>query len=154
MTGRNLHRFSGPAGQLDLMVRDHLPPHLTRGFTTPAPVPVDGEQRALDRRMVVDVDTEFGPASVPLPDLVGAVVIKARAATSDTRDRNRHHTDLAQLSSIINDPLEFRGSLDNKEKRYLRRVRLPDDSTKSPWLELGDRSRQHATNAWFTLTSD
>ncbi len=30
ITGKNLHRFSGTAGHLDLMVPDHLPTHLTR----------------------------------------------------------------------------------------------------------------------------
>ncbi len=81
-------------------------------------------------------------------------MIKARAATSDTRDRHRHHTDIAQLASIIDDPLGFSHSLDNKEKRYLRRVQLADDATRSPWLELGDLSRQRAMNAWFTLTGE
>jgi len=154
ITGRNLHRFSGPAGHLDLMVPDHLPPNLTRQFTRPTPVPVAGGQRALDRRTFVRIDTEAGPASIPLPDLVGAIVIKARAATSDTRDRDRHHTDIAQLAAIVDDPIELRDSLDAKEKRYLRRTRLPEDRTKSPWLELGDQTRQRAIDAWLTLIDE
>jgi predicted nucleotidyltransferase len=154
ITGKNLHRFSGPAGHLDLMVPDHLPTNLTRQFTRPTPVPVAGGQRALDRRTFVHIDTEAGPASIPLPDLVGAIVIKARAATSDTRDRDRHHTDIAQLAAIIADPIELRDSLDAKEKRYLRRIRLPDDPTKSPWLELDDQSRRRAVDAWRTLVDE
>ncbi len=81
-------------------------------------------------------------------------MIKARAATSDTRDRNRHRSDIAQLAAIIDDPIELCDSLDNKEKRYLVRVRLPDDPTKSPWLELGDETRQRAVNAWLTLVGE
>ena len=154
ITGRNLHRFSGPAGHLDLMVPDHLPANLTRQFTRPSPVPAAGGQRALDRRTFVHIDTEAGPASIPLPDLVGAIVIKARAATSDTRDRNRHHTDIAQLAAIVDDPIELRDSLDTKEKHHLRRTRLPDDPTKSPWLELGDQNRQRAVDAWRTLIDE
>ena len=152
LNGRTLHRFTGPAGQLDLLVPDHLPSHLIRRFTTPAPVQVPGGQRALDRRITVEVDTESGPASIPLPDLIGALVVKARAATSDTRDRTRHYTDIAQLTAIIDDPLDVRDRLDNKEKRYLRRARLSDDPTESPWLELDDRSRPRAIEAWRTLT--
>lgn len=154
ITGKSLHRFSGPAGQLDLMVPDHLPVHVTRRFTMPAPVPVAGGQRALDRRTFVDIETESGAAAIPLPDLVGALVIKARAATSDARDRGRHHSDLAQLATIIVDPLDVRDRLDDKEKRYLRRVRLPIDPTKPPWLSLEDRSRQRALDAWSTLTDE
>jgi predicted nucleotidyltransferase len=154
ITANFLHRFSGPAGHLDLMVPDHLPANLTRQFTRPIPVSVAGGQRALDRRTFVHIDTEAGPASIPLPDLVGAIVIKARAAASDTRDRNRHHTDIAQLAGIIDDPIEMRDSLDTKEKRYLRRIRLPEDLTMSPWLELGDQTRQRAVDAWRTLVDE
>lgn len=154
ITAKFLHRFSGPAGHLDLMVPDHLPTKLTLQFTRPTPVPIAGGQRALDRRMVAHIDTEVGPASIPLPDLVGAIVIKARAARSDTRDRNRHDTDIAQLAAIIDDPIELRNSLDTKEKRYLRRVRLHDDLTRSPWLDLRDQSRQRAVDAWFTLIDE
>lgn len=64
ITGKFLHRFSGPAGQLDLMVADHLSASLMRQFTKPAPVPVPGGQRALDRRIFVGIHTEFGPASI------------------------------------------------------------------------------------------
>lgn len=60
ITGETLHRFSGPAGQLDLMVPDHLPTHVTRRFNTPTPVPVPGGQRALDRRITVEIETESG----------------------------------------------------------------------------------------------
>lgn len=154
ITAKFLHRFSGPAGHLDLMVPDHLPTNLTRQFTRPLPVSVAGGQRALDRRTSVRIDTEAGPASIPLPDLAGAIVIKARAATSDTRDRDRHHTDIAQLAAIVDDPIELRDSLDAKEKRYLRRTRLPDDLTRSPWLELGDQARQRAIDAWLTLIDE
>jgi len=152
ITGQILHRFSGPAGQLDLMVPDHLPTQLTNQFTKPVPVAVPGGQRALDRRIAVDVTTEFGPASIPVPDLLGALVLKARAAVSTTRGRDRHHVDLAQLAAIIDDPIDALESLDTKEKKYLRRVQVTDDPTMSPWLEMNDRTRQRAIDAWFTLT--
>ena len=38
ITGKFLHRFSGPAGQLDLMVADRLPEQLMEQFTKSAPV--------------------------------------------------------------------------------------------------------------------
>lgn len=130
----------------------HLPANLVRQFTKPTPVPAHGGQRALDRRIVVEIRTEFGPASVPLPDLVGALVIKARAAASDTRDRDRHHTDLAQLVSLIDDPLATRSQLDKKETRYLRQARLSNDPTTSPWIGLNEESRQRTIDAWLILT--
>ena len=42
ITGQILHWLRGPAGQLDLMVPDHLPTRLTDQFTKPAPMAVPG----------------------------------------------------------------------------------------------------------------
>jgi len=67
ITGKALHRFTGPAGQLDLMVADHLPSRLTRQFTRLSPVSIRGGQRALNRRIVVDVSTVYGVGIVPVP---------------------------------------------------------------------------------------
>ena len=153
ITGRNLHRFACPAGQIDLMVADHLPSAVTRGFTRPAPVSIAGGQRALDRRIIVEIETEFGRGHVPLPDLVGALVLKARAAIADTRDRERHLTDLAQLASIINDPIGLIGALDKKERRALRRVDLSHDPTQSPWLALDEAKRRRSVDAWSALAA-
>jgi hypothetical protein len=101
----------------------------------------------------VTISTDFGVTVVPVPDLRGALVLTARAATANTRDSGRHHLDLAQLSSIIDDPLDFRDRLDTKEKRHLRRIRLDEDLTKPPWLRLEIGQRQRAFDAWFTLVA-
>jgi predicted nucleotidyltransferase len=151
ITGNTLHRFAGPLGQLDLMVPDHLPGWLKQKFTRPTPVVVPGGQRAIDRRIIVAIRTTFGDAEIPVPDLQGALVVKARAAIADTKDRERHCVDLAQLSTIIDNPLGFRDGLDIKEKRYLRKVGLDEDVTKPPWLHLDDPVRQRSLDAWFTL---
>ena len=153
ITGNTLHRFAGPSGQLDLMVPDHLPSWLTRKFTRPTPVVVPGGQRAIDRRTNIAIATTYGDADIPIPDLQGALVLKARAATADTRDRERHHLDLAQLSAIIDNPLRLRDDLDTKEKRSLRKGHLAEDPTKAPWLRLENPLRQRALDTWFTLTA-
>jgi hypothetical protein len=130
-----------------------LPSWLTRKFTPPTPVVVPGGQRAIDRRINIGISTTFGDADIPIPDLQGAVVLKARAAIADGRDRERHHLDLAQLSTIIDNPLRFREGLDAKERRYLRKVRLDEDITMPPWLRLDGTVQQRALDAWFTLTA-
>ena len=153
LTGNTLHRFAGPTGQLDLMVPDHLPRQLTQKFTRPTPVAVAGGQRAIDRRTSIAIATTYGDADIPIPDLRGAIVLKARAATTDTRDRERHHLDLAQLCAVVDNPLRLRDELDAKEKRYLRKVRLDEDPTKAPWLRLNSPVRTRALDTWFTLTA-
>ncbi len=154
ITGRNLHRFAGAAGQIDLMVADHLPSAVTRGFTRPAPVSIAGGQRALDRRVVVQIETEFGRGHVPLPDLVGALGAEKARQPSQTRETaKRHLTDLAQLASIINDPIGLIGALDKKERRALRRVDLSHDPTQSPWLALDEAKRLRSVDAWSAVAA-
>ena len=80
-------------------------------------------------------------------------MLKARAAIADTRDRDRHLTDLAQLSSIINDPIGLIGSLDKKERRALRHVSLSLDPTQSPWLALDGTKRQRSVDAWSAMVA-
>jgi len=95
-----------------------------------------------------------GVGAVPVPDLSGALVLKARPAAADTRDRERHRTDVAQLSSIIDDPIGFLEELDKKERRALRLVDLGSDPSRSPWLALDEVKRQRAVDAWSTLIAD
>jgi hypothetical protein len=147
-----LHRFEGEAGVLDIMVADHLPSRMAPRLLRRRAVSVPGGQRALDRRTLLSIATEAGDADIPIPDLRGAIVLKARAATADTRDRARHHLDLAQLAAIVEDPVGFAAELDSKERRALRKPQLDADVTSDPWLQVEPASRQLAVEAWLTMT--
>jgi hypothetical protein len=150
--GKTLHRFEGEAGVLDIMVADHLPSRMSPRLLRRQVVAVPGGQRALDRRTILSISTEAGDADIPTPDLRGAIVLKARAATADTRDRARHHLDLAQLAAIVEDPVGFAAELDSKERRALRKPQLGEDVTSDPWLQVEPASRQLAVDAWLTIT--
>ena len=96
--------------------------------------------------------TGAGDADIPIPDLRGAIVLKARAATADTRDRARDHLDLAQLAAIVEDPVGFAAELDSKERRALRNPQLDADVTSDPLLQVEPASRRLAIEAWSTMT--
>jgi predicted nucleotidyltransferase len=154
LTGKRLHRFEGGGIRVDLLVPDHLPRHLAPRLRGHRAVTITGGQRALDRAHLVHV--RLGPldATVVVPDLRGAIVLKARAAMVDNRDPDRHQSDVAFLCSLIDDPRRIAGELDVKERRYLKRCQLPTDARRSPWVQLDPRSRADAAEAWTRLTTE
>lgn len=149
--GRRQHRFRNDDMILDVMVPDHTPKHLLLRLAGRDPVAIVGGARALQRTAHCIIDTAAGTARIPLPDLQGALVLKARAWVADTRDRDRHLYDLAQLSAAVDDPLTLADHLDSKERRALLRVVMPARITDDPWLQIVDTHRADALEAWRTL---
>lgn len=149
---RRLHRFRNDDMILHVMVPDHTPKHLRLRISGRAPVPVPGGARALQRAAICTIETTAGRADIPVPDLRGALVLKARAWASDSRDRSRHVYDLAQLAAVIHDPMALAEVLDNKERRSLRKVEMPASTPQDPWLRIVETHRADAIEAWQTIT--
>ena len=78
--------------------------------------------------------------SVPVPDLGGAPVIKARAAASARTSRSKHQRDLARLLVLVEHPYEMRESLTMTERQHLRRHRALTEPDHDAWSELPDDS--------------
>lgn len=150
---RRQHRFRNDSLVLDVMVPDHLPKHLSLRIAGRDPVPIEGGYRALQRAARCAITTEAGEAIVPVPDLQGALVLKARAYVADSRDRGRHQFDLAQLCAAVHDPMALAAALDSKELRALRRVTMPLAVTQDPWLRVDAALRADALEAWQTLAA-
>jgi hypothetical protein len=91
---------------------------LTKGHDT---IQIAGGRQALQRSIVISVTKDDRSALVPVPGLLGALVLKAAAWLEDSRDRERHSQDAALLASLISDPIaerrRFRGS---DRKRLLK----------------------------------
>lgn len=150
---RRQHRFRNNNLVLDVMVPDHMPKHLLMRLAGRDPVPIEGGYRALQRAAQCAISTEGGEAIVPVPDLQGALVLKARAYIADSRDRGRHQFDLAQLCAAIHDPMTLAAGLDSKELRALRRVEMPLTLNQDPWLRIDTALRADALEAWQTLAA-
>jgi predicted nucleotidyltransferase len=153
LAGKRLHRFDGGGIRVDLLVPDHLPRHLGPRVRGHRAVPITGGQRALDRAHMVGVRLGELDATVVVPDLRGAIVLKARAAVVDNRDPERHEGDLAFLCSLIDDPRRIARELDGRERRHLNRCQLAADSRRPPWVQLDPLTRIDAVEAWTRLTT-
>lgn len=128
------HRFerNTDAGttSIDILVPEGLGPRTD--ITTLPPgraFPTPGVSQALLRTELVPVHFAGATAWLPRPDLLGAIVGKATAATTDRRDTDRHLLDLAFLSSLLDDPFSAAQRTSATDRRRLRnaRRRLPDD---------------------------
>lgn len=154
LTGKYLQRFEGGGINVDILVPDHLPRHLMPRLRGHRPVAITGGQRALDSAHRVRIRLGEIEATVVLPDLRGAIVLKARASVADNRDAQRYESDIAYLCSLIDDPRDIAGKLNVKERRYLRKSQLPADPRKFPWVQIDPLTRADACEAWVRLTSE
>ncbi|MET8000919.1 hypothetical protein [Nonomuraea glycinis] len=114
---------------------------------------IDGGWRALQSTGLMPVMFGSRSGQVPMPDLGGALVIKARAAVADSRDPQRHLFDLAFLLSLADNPRKLRERLSARDRSHLRRLNLEGDTRQAPWIVLTDRDdRSNAAEAYLSLT--
>lgn len=94
-----------------------------------------GSRQALNRRRLVTLDAGDGSFEVPLPSLLGAIVIKARVAGSvqNKQSQPKHERDLARLLALVKDPKADRAELTRKEQGYLRERAALTDPAHRAW---------------------
>lgn len=138
---------------VDLVAPDHLQlPKLVTVRSGPS-VAIDGGRQALQRAIAFEVGLDgTAPAVVPVPDLLGAIVLKAAAWAADSRDRERHAQDVALLVSIVDDtaPLIARFSGSDR-KRLLRLGSVLNHRTAQEWLVLGPAAAEAGHANWMEL---
>lgn len=117
---RLTYRFRRGTEVVDLMVPDHdrpRPSHAGRGV-----MQVSGGTQAMDRLEVMNFRLDAGQATVPLPNLHGAIVLKAAAHMEDSRDRDRHLLDAVTLLACIEDIQPIVDGLQGSDRRRILHV--------------------------------
>ena len=132
---RYRHRNPDFGTVIDILCPDHRAPAGTVGTLS-----IEGGFQALQRRTMIDVRLAESdqPVGVPVPNLLGASVLKAAAAVVDSRDPDRHVNDLALLVSLMEDPVEERSRFKGNDRSRLLRVhpQLQNENV-LPWRRLG-----------------
>jgi|GEM_PF-76569 len=115
------HRMMRDDQVVDVLVADHLPSGKQKAARIGYLKLMEtvGGAQALERRMHVSIEMESTFASFAMPDLLGALIIKA-AACSDNRNPQRHFDDAALLASLMNNPEH------DAMERFLERLSLSD----------------------------
>ena len=137
------HRFTRGPVSVDLLAPEGLGPRADlRVEGSVKTTEIRGGTYALARSGFVDVRAGDRVGHVPLPDLAGALVVKASAARADRRrGPERHLGDLALLLSLVSDPFALAEELTSKQRTTLRRVRELADREHRAWRQLDPPSR-------------
>ena len=113
------YRFVRGPDIVDVLAPDHLG-RRTDIVTAPPgkTIAAVGGRQALDRRRLVVVDVAGESFSVPVPSLLGAIIIKARVCASSTLPK--HRRDLVRLLALVDDVGAMRQEMSPNERKYLR----------------------------------
>jgi hypothetical protein len=113
------YRFRRSHGIVDVLAPDHLG-RRTDIVTAPPGETLEavGGRQALQRRRLVVVEADDETFSVPIPSLLGAIVIKARVAAG--KGPEKHRRDLARLLALVDDVEPLRQEMSSRERGYLR----------------------------------
>jgi hypothetical protein len=116
-------------------------------------VQVAGGTQALRRTVQAELEiTGSHPTAISVPDAFGALILKAAAHKTDTRDRERHLTDAAVLLACV-DPFEERASSGSDRSRLLHLRANLADPTAPAWLLLPEVARRNGLAALELLCS-
>lgn len=150
------HRLERNDRVIDILVADHLPSRklasakIRRWQMLETP----GGAQAVSRRMDMSIVYGSRTASIQVPNLLGAIVMKAAAYAVDGRDRSRHLDDIALLCSLVADVKSMRDQMrgsDAKRLRFARQALI--DENHASWLLLDQADRQIAQDVLRILSA-
>lgn len=144
---------SGP-DVVDVLVADHAAPRMVEKLRGRTMVAIEGGTQALRRTINARLQITTGPTTtVSVPSPFGALILKAAAYQTDSRDRERHLQDAALLLAVIEDPYferrQFAGS-DRSRLQTLARA-LPDSAAE--WRTLQADARANGQTALRILNA-
>ena len=138
-----IHRLRRDDDVIDILVADHLPKRAQPRLRHHPVMAVDGGAQALTRTQQVVIESDGGTIELTVPDLLGALVLKAAGHMADRRDRERHLRDAALLASLITDHRRELGRLQGSDRKRLRHLNdALSDPLDDAWLLLPDDARQ------------
>jgi hypothetical protein len=144
LRGFDAHRFSNNGLVVDVLIADHLPTR-RKAMALINSVPLmemPGGAQAIERRIQLNLHGSEKIVNLCIPDLLGALVLKAAAFIGDGRNGDRHLDDIALLSSLITEHAiiisQLRGS---DRRRLLAAKRALADPNHRSWLKMSEDER-------------
>lgn len=139
---------------VDVLVADHPAPKVIERLRGRDMVRIEGGTQALRRTVNAQLEITAGTvATISVPRAFGAVVLKAAAYATDSRDRERHLFDAAALLACIVDPFAERVWFTGSDRRRLATLRAALTPGHTAWRQLQAQSRSDAETALEILTA-
>jgi hypothetical protein len=139
---------------VDVLVSDHAAPSVRERLRGRDMVAIEGGTQALRRTINARLEIVHGrTTTVSVPSPFGALILKAAAHQTDTRDRERHLLDAVVLLAAVADPFAEREQFAGSDKPRLGSLagNLPNDARE--WLLLPAQVRTTAQAALRILVS-
>lgn len=147
LTGYTTRMIGRDGGQVDLLVADHLPGLLVK-MAVLAGKPVlsmPAGAQARERSMYVEIADGTMRATIRIPDLLGALMLKSAAYSVDHAGfGERHLYDAAMLVSLMGDPDAERSRLHSKTDRKRMRTLFRLLREDSPYWDRLDREHKQS----------
>ena len=161
---RTAHRFvrgeatvvliPGSPDVVDVLVADHAAPRVVERLRGRDMVAIEGGTQALRRTVNAGLSIVEGRATtVSVPNVFGALVLKAAAFCTDSRDRERHIQDAAALLCCLTDPFDVREQFVGSDRQRINTLvrNLPDDARH--WSALPEGARKDGRAALRILAA-
>lgn len=150
------HRLRRDSSVVDILIADHLPSGKRESakFNRWPMMEMPGGAQAIERAMPVQIECGRDSATVLIPDLLGAIVLKAAAYSSDRRSRERHLEDIALLSSLVVDVRMLKEQMRGSDAKRIRAAWKALSNVNDPaWLLLVPDERQKGHDTLRVLAS-
>jgi hypothetical protein len=150
------YRFLRDDGsQVDVIGPDHPPQHVAMQLRQFRMMEADGGAQAHLRSMRYEVVAANGQVvEFPIPDELGALIMKSAAAQASPATNARHLRDAAVLAAMIDDPLAARSTLRGSDGKRLRYIATElANSTHVAWRGLPDVLREQGLDALRVLAA-
>jgi hypothetical protein len=161
---RTAHRFVRGAATVDLLVghadvvdvllADHAAPRTIGTLRGRQMVAIEGGTQALRRTVNARLSiTPSRTTTVSVPGVFGAIILKAAAYQTDSRDPGRHLQDAAALFCCLSDPFVEREQFAGSDRRRIQTLvrALPDDAR--PWAAIPPGARRDGQAALRILAA-
>lgn len=137
---------------VDVLVADHHAPSVTEHLHGRDMVRIEGGTQALRRTVNARMEIEPGHVTtISVPRPLGAVILKAAAYRTDSRDRDRHLFDAAALLACVDDPWAEREELTGSDRSRLVMLQEQLPVGHPAWMRLTGQSRADAVAALAIL---
>lgn len=140
---------AGDEEQVDVLIADHPAPRVIEKLRGHEMIRIEGGTQAL--RRTVNARLEIVPgttATISVPRPFGALILKAAAYVTDSRDKDRHLFDAAALLACIDDPFAERTEFTGSDRRRIAALLRNLPAEHAAWRALPE---DHRTQAQLTL---
>ncbi len=134
--------------QVDVLIADHPAPRVIEKLRGHEMVRMEGGTQALRRTVNAIIEIDPGTAAtISVPRPLGALILKAAAYKTDSRDRERHLFDAAALLACVDDPFIERAEFTGSDRSRIATLveHLPDDHRAWRALPEGHRIQAQLT---------